>query len=1097
MKICNLKLKNLGPYYVEPVELNFENDPLADASLVAITGPTGSGKTTLFDAICVALYGKTPRLTNPKHLLSQDENEGFAEVTFEADKTRYLAEWRVKGSTLRKTLRKEGSKNSLAKGKAVNQKIESILGLDFDAFTRSVMLAQGEFAAFLKAAPEKKRTILEATAGIGVYDALKIALNEKTRAVEAERKRVLGDLNTALKSDAALAKTLHVGKVLTELNSILEQNNDLGKTSNEFVVRGLDTVLDILRNQVSTATARLLDLEEERLRLVEKACALASQTSLFHNAKLDVTRAQDRFTDADVRLPRLEELNGQINTLSDQLNEYRDYQTELVGQIQELERFLTANPLPEGWNQRFTEANRLLERLGLLFDNQKRGLKDKENLETQISLMENELARLSENRDELFAKKAGADIALTNASEALEKLLERGSLDDWHARKGDAQRALPIARDYEIAHRQHGDKVVNVKELEERLDTLDESLKKVKEQLANQTQVCELTDKEVNLLGKELESAVLANPVNQLKRELKLEPAGTPCRVCGSTEHPCVGVVEPDITEQLRAELKAARGQAQDEGKEMQRLETAKATTEQEITSLTTTLGKSKEEVMRLTLEMAIHLEKWQCTYPDIEISSEWASQQINEAEDAITALGKTEQVVREAEFVYKTASERLTNCKQQISGRQEGLIDAEQALETVTKALKGLEADIVDTERSLWKAIPEDLRELTLQGAVSQFENRIENVKAWEEKLRKLRNQLERLDLTTQARQRDLENAKEQRKLVHADIERYLRQGNEFLATAGNQISGLTTEAAIDLRYTGKTVAPLTSESEFDAAVENLKEAIQKVQQDSGAQKQGTANLKAILAAIDTATKKLEALLQTVNQDKDKVNQDMNDQGREIDTLKTSLDKLGRLTKKLRKAFAEFARWNTLQEKVPENTLRDFALKVVLQQVSQLANTQLEYLTSSRYQLKVKATSTGKRQVIDLTVIDRWNANQERPVETLSGGESFLTSLALALALSELSRGRAEIGALFLDEGFGTLDAETLDIAISALERLSSRKQDTSADTDSGSEEEKQDSPRRSIFLISHIQELTRRLPVKINVRKRGNGSSTVRVQG
>lgn len=134
------------------------------------------------------------------------------------------------------------------------------------------------------------------------------------------------------------------------------------------------------------------------------------------------------------------------------------------------------------------------------------------------------------------------------------------------------------------------------------------------------------------------------------------------------------------------------------------------------------------------------------------------------------------------------------------------------------------------------------------------------------------------------------------------------------------------------------------------------------------------------------------------------------------------------------------------------------------------LANVQLDYLTSERYQLKVESIG-------NLTVIDRWNANEERPVETLSGGESFLTSLALALALADLSRGRAELNSLFLDEGFGTLDAETLDVAIAALEGL--RMQG------------------RSIFLISHVQELTRRIPVKINVRKRGDGSSSVQIQG
>ena len=160
--------------------------------------------------------------------------------------------------------------------------------------------------------------------------------------------------------------------------------------------------------------------------------------------------------------------------------------------------------------------------------------------------------------------------------------------------------------------------------------------------------------------------------------------------------------------------------------------------------------------------------------------------------------------------------------------------------------------------------------------------------------------------------------------------------------------------------------------------------------------------------------------------------------------------------------------RWQQLHEIISKQALRDFALEIMFKQMGNLANEQLRYLTSERYELKVESIG-------DLVVVDRWNANEERPVETLSGGESFLTSLALALALSELSSGRAQLNSLFLDEGFGTLDAETLDTAIGALEGL--RMQG------------------RNIFLISHIRELTRRLPVKIEVNKKGNGSSSVRI--
>ena len=211
MKICKLKLKNLNSFRGEQ-EIDFESGPLSDASLVAITGPTGAGKTTLLDAICVALYGKTPRLSgtgsqNPNYLISHGEKEGFAEVLFMANSIRYLVTWSAKQNSSPKVglfyadddklitdkLSTRG-KSLGSSQKTVSEEVESILGLDFDAFRRSVMLAQGEFAAFLKADKEDRRTILEATAGISIYDVLKQTLNKKVGEVKAEHAEVVKGL---------------------------------------------------------------------------------------------------------------------------------------------------------------------------------------------------------------------------------------------------------------------------------------------------------------------------------------------------------------------------------------------------------------------------------------------------------------------------------------------------------------------------------------------------------------------------------------------------------------------------------------------------------------------------------------------------------------------------------------------------------------------------------------------------------------------------------------------------------------------------------------------------------------------------------------
>ena len=900
MKIWQLKIKNLGPFHVKPVELDFRDEILADASLLAITGRTGAGKTMLFDAVCVALYGKTPRLAgnddkHPKHLLNQSEAEGFAEVTFEANGIRYRAEWSIKrgGSPSGKLIKvantelitnrlySQGTSTGSSE-RTISDEIESILGLNFDAFRRSIMLAQGDFAAFLKATNEKRRKILEATAGIGIYDTLKVALNDKMNEVQVSAaEKTLRDLEEKARDLAkqrsgcqceeerekgrteAFAKLQSSEKRQAELSTqapeIAEREAELERAAraNRLIPekQAYDNATsehERAESELHTAEAALGEARNQRdQRQADFDASDAAYQTVFTDqqekvpayteAAFDVRRAQDRFGQADALIPELEEQDEHIGILSNRLTEYGARQTELEEQIQAAVEFIAENPLP--------------------VDRQKR---------------------------------------------------------------------------------------LRLRDL-----------------------------------------AVLVNPIKELRQKLE---DSEPCLVCGAMEHP----------------------------------------------------------------------------------------------------------------HAHEIASER------------------EHA-----------------PDLPLWDAIPADLHGLgiTLEEAFAQLVERINAVEEREEERYTKQNQLERLDSAIETTRRDFESAEEQRKSVFANIEGYQREGNAFLAAASEKTGGLTTEAEINaaienlnaalqvkakLRDEAKqalndsetllaeaqteynlrssflaecetkletarktylkklTSAGFTSPEEHEAAFRE-DAWMERVQKEIDAYTQERHNLEVVIADLRARfeetpfnpeeLEQIRAKLKEIEEAIDVAQQDIGAQRKTIKDLKKALAKRENLEDEFKNANDEFTRWDDLRRAIAHpnpNVLRDFALDITFQQVSQFANAQLEYLTSGRYQLKVE--SIGK-----LAVIDKWNANEERPVETLSGGESFLTSLALALALSELSRGRAEIGALFLDEGFGTLDAETLDIAISALERLHVQG--------------------RSIFLISHIQELTRRMPVKINVRKRGNGSSTVDV--
>ena len=1193
MKICQLKIKNLGPFQVKQVELDFLRDRiLADASLVAITGPTGAGKTMLFDAVCVALYGKTPRLAgnddeHPRHLLNQSETEGFAEVTFEANGIRYLAEWSIKrGSPPSGKLIKVANtelitdrlyslgRSTGSSKRTISEEIESILGLDFDAFRRSIMLAQGDFAAFLKATKEERRQILEATAGIGIYDALRDTLNDKMNAVKADLRTVLREPATIL-DVVNLPELTDARGVLRDLDAVLGRNGDPGEIGNKFVSGDLDVILGVLREKVSGEKETLCRLKKDAMALQEEleradqlltakkdydtaksdldqaeselhtaetardaakkhrdsrladfeASDAAYQIALaehetrkaaYDSAKFDVKRAQDRFSQADALIPKLEELEEQIGTLSNRLTEYGARQTELDGQIKAALDFLAANPLPLDRQQRLTRAKELLVVHRAHLDNRQERLADKEEHAALASSLENELTRLSENRGKLLAAKAAADAARVEARDALETLLETGTLEEWKIRRSQAQLALQIARDYEIARQQLGDEKGKLQQLENNLATCNESLAEIELQLAVQKQVCKRADAEVSRLEADRELAVLADPINELRQ--KLEP-GEPCLVCGATEHPGADDVEIETDERLKnvdkalaaAQTEAREGQEQRDSlaqKQIRLQENKRHVTDQVDTCLS--------EIRKLNGETEAAQPQWLEIYPNREISSEWVSQQNHDAETAIDALREAQASHRKAAHDYELTEQRLANCEQNIGDKRAQLAKSEKDLQTVTEALEDLKADIATTETRFWEVMPEAFHSLTLEEAVSQLEERIEAVEAREDELRTKRNQLALLASDISANRDTLESAKEQRESVSANIEGYQREGNAFLAAASEKTGGLTTEAEINAAIENLNAALQVKAKLRDEAEEELNVSetlLAKAQTEYNLRSSRLAECETKLetartayleklsgAGFDSPVKetlsdpeelgRITAKLAEIEEKFQKKNDDIVAQRAVITNLEKALSNFKDSAKAVRKAYEGFARWDDLRLRIAPNVLRDFALDITFQQVSQFANAQLEYLTSGRYQLKVE--SIGK-----LAVIDKWNANEERPVETLSGGESFLTSLALALALSELSRGRAEIGALFLDEGFGTLDAETLDVAISALGGLSGKEPKTSEDSDTAAEDGKQESPRRSIFLISHIQELTQRMPVKINVRKRGNGSSTVHVQG
>ncbi|MCB2217733.1 AAA family ATPase [Desulfofustis glycolicus] len=299
MRILHVRFKNLnslaGQWEIDLSDPSFTAD-----GIFAIVGPTGSGKTTILDAICLALYGRTPRLTrvtkSGNEIMSRQTGECFAEVTFATQAGRYRCHWSQHRARRRPDGELQAPRHEIAdadsgaifetKMRGVAEQIETATGMDFDRFTRSMMLAQGGFAAFLQAAPDERAPILEQITGSEIYSRISIRVHERR---QDERKK------------------------LDTVQAELAGMNLLSKEQEQQLVAGLEQKVGqdtALSDQLAEAT-RTLNWLDEIERLVHAGTVIRQQ-------KEDLQQRIDSFAPEQERLHRAVaalELTGEYATL--------------------------------------------------------------------------------------------------------------------------------------------------------------------------------------------------------------------------------------------------------------------------------------------------------------------------------------------------------------------------------------------------------------------------------------------------------------------------------------------------------------------------------------------------------------------------------------------------------------------------------------------------------------------------------------------------------------------------------------------------------------------------------------------------------------
>jgi exonuclease SbcC len=1039
---------------------------LADVGLFAITGPVGAGKSTLLDALCLALFDRTPRLSgrggtligddgqdesdwlranDPRTLLRRNAVEGHAEVDFVGrDGVVYRARWSVRRARRKPDGRLQEQEMSLtdvhqdvvvAGGRRteVLAAIRQRLGLEFGQFCRSVLLAQGEFHAFLHAPARERARLLETLTGAQIYRRLSRAAHEKRVEHDKAVTRMRGQLDQC---------------------EVLE---DEARQRLERDVERLDKQVGICDVGITVARRYVLwHQDAEQRREAEDEAALRLREAIERNdaaaERRELLRTRQRAIAAVPRFEVAEQARARVGKLDGEVRASIAAQDAAEARVADAEQQLRS--LAERHFGAAIAMPRLVRDLGQWESSLQRWHANEQRLreaEQALPQLAAEVATSQRTLDGLRDGEAALREAAREAQAAVEQA-ERALGEADYDQLAERRRALSTLRDEHrtteaalVAWRQaDADCSAKRKAAEQAAAGLTQ---REPERAAAQ-QVVERCAAELAGLRRRMRAAEQQHGLDALRSQLV---DGEACPLCGSPEHPAKGHRRDDVDE-LRAALEAAE-QAHDRAvadtaraeSEWQRVTAERARADEHAQAAATALADRRaafarfDDPLQATADLEAQLASWQ--------------QQDQK-------LATIEADARRRSQVVRAARQRRSKAEQELATRSEQLAAAEAALRKQVDAHR-------DGERQV-ERLRDALAELRhgLSAACAGLPGGVQAIEALgADRLAILRVLHERdqahVDALAKARAAVAAVEQVREREQHARGER--EQADAALATALSVNSVSEHDVAVARRL---GVDALREEAD---ALEQLAGDVQRCRTELGLRtrlrrehedhQRPTLGADDALRALDDAQK-----------DKDRVARLLLDARTRLSFDDTMRKRRSDLLPGLTRAEQEFETWRALDDLIGSSAgdaFAVFAQALTLDLLLLEANRRLEEL-ARRYRLE---KSVGGE--LDFVVVDLDMGGTRRSLHTLSGGETFLVSLALALALATLAAPRSRVETLFLDEGFGTLDAHNLEIALGALDSL----QATGC----------------QVGIISHVDGIAERIGAVVEVRPEGSGQSRV----
>ena len=630
MRILQIRFKNLNSLEGE-WQINLDHPAYAEDGIFAITGPTGSGKTTILDALCLALYGQTPRLNkvtkSSNEIMSRQTGECFAEVTFETPKGRFCCHWSQHRARKKPEGELQTAKHEIAEansGKVLESKItgvaeaiEKVTGMDFARFTRSMLLAQGGFAAFLQAAPDERSPILEQITGTEIYSQISIqvhvlrsAENQKLEILQAElsgiqllshdeEAQLQSDIEDKTKREVELNQQINEARLAIawldgiirleeELKAIGDNKQKLQERLEAFEperqklqrsIQALEAVgeyseLGTLRREQGNEKQNL-DACQKRLPQLEKDVTLATEEKAKSVQELEKIKIEQKETcplikkvrEYDLKiLEKTKPIKAVESTIAESGKNIENLKlknataekqlNQKKSRLDEIKQLLLNTKADEGLIAGFSEIRSRLDSLSALH-------KSKREKSNELSTMEKKTAKTAPLLATLLKDVEAKNKELSDVGEKLSKkqkeredLLSGRSAVDW---RNDL--AALNAEKFQLE--KLATSIANRNELQGKLNRHQESCDKLKgnqEQIASQLQTAldraTSLEKEMSLLETQLTLLKTIQDMDDARRQLE---DGKPCPLCGALEHPFAAgnIPTPDETTQKLKEIKA------------------------------------------------------------------------------------------------------------------------------------------------------------------------------------------------------------------------------------------------------------------------------------------------------------------------------------------------------------------------------------------------------------------------------------------------------------------------------------------------------------------------------------------------------------